>query len=308
MSEVSYRATFTDATRPEPGADRIGNLLHRQEVALPEGVRASFEVANPFMRVFALGLDLCIIGGVSYVLVLLFAMVIFPLLFASPFAAMLLVAVMLVVLTAINLGYFIFFEGYCSGRTLGKTVFGLRVINYDGTEIGPREGVARAFLRMGIVGPMPAFIALGLMETEYLLMVAPLLLLGFVMFIDKKSRGIPDMVAGTLVVQMKVPMEMASRPYVPPYFMLPQHMFPLSHAELSRLTPEDYARLEEFGTRLSTIRSNARQQAATAAAAALARRMKYSQPIPPNYAEQFLFEMHAAIKQQLQQLYPDLYA
>jgi hypothetical protein len=65
--------------------------------------------------------------------------------------------------------------------------------------------------------------------------------------------------------------------------------------------------LEEFGSRLSTISSEGRQQAAMAAAAALATRMGYSKPVDPQYAEIFLFEMHAALKQQLQQLYPDLY-
>jgi hypothetical protein len=35
--------------------------------------------------------------------------------------------------------------------------------------------------------------------------------------------------------------------------------------------------------------------------------MEYSKPVEPEYAEIFLFEMHAALKQQLQQLYPDLY-
>jgi hypothetical protein len=36
--------------------------------------------------------------------------------------------------------------------------------------------------------------------------------------------------------------------------------------------------------------------------------MEYSKPVDPEYAEVFLYEMHAALKQQLQQLYPDLYA
>jgi hypothetical protein len=77
---------------------------------------------------------------------------------------------------------------------------------------------------------------------------------------------------------------------------------------MQRLTPDDYVKLEEFGARLSTISSEARREAAMAAAAALAGRMKYSKPVEPEYAEVFLFEMHAALKQQLQQLYPDLYA
>jgi uncharacterized RDD family membrane protein YckC len=308
MSEISYRAGFTDATRPAVGADRIGTLLHRQEVSLPEGVRASFEVANPFTRVGALVLDLLILAAATIALAVIYGIMITAAIFHSLELVMLIEALFTVLVIGLNIGYFFIFEGFFSGRTPGKAACGMRVINNDGTEIGPREGITRAFLRFAIIGPAPIALAYGMVQPQYLLMIAPLSMLGLMMFVDKKTRGIPDLVAGTLVVQMRVPDKLNLRPRVPPYFMLQKVHFPLSHTELSRLTPEDYAKLEEFGARLSTIRTSARQQAAMAAAAALARRMNYSHPIPPSLAEVFLFEMHAAIKQQLQQLYPDLYA
>jgi hypothetical protein len=184
----------------------------------------------------------------------------------------------------------------------------LRVVKEDGEEIGPREGIIRAFVRFAIIGPLPALLWLGIFDAKLLLAVAPFSFLAIVMFVDRKTRGVADFVASTLVVNQRVPARNWQTPYVPLYFQLPHHFFPLSADEMNALTPEDYVKLEEFGTRLSTISSDARKQAAMAAAAALATRMNYSKPVDPDFAEVFLFEMHSALKQQLQQLYPDLYA
>ncbi|MBK8207760.1 MAG: RDD family protein [Planctomycetes bacterium] len=285
--EVSYRAGFTDATRPELGADRVATLLYRHEVPLPEDVKAAFEVASPFARVLAFLLDALMIAGLTFVAVLVGSMM----LVASMFVGMtgFAYALLLIVLFVIQVGYFFIFEVFFSGQTPGKYACKLRVIKEDGEEISPLQGLVKSFMRFAI-------------------MIPPFTALAIVMFVDRKTRGIPDMVAGTLVIVQKMPQHTGNRPYVPPYFQLAYHHFPLNHSEMSKLTPLDYARLEEFGTRLSTISSSARQQAAMAAAAALAKRMSYSNPVDPDYAELFLFEMHAALKQQLMQLYPDLYA
>ncbi|MCG3183491.1 MAG: hypothetical protein ICCCNLDF_01594 [Planctomycetes bacterium] len=306
MQPVSYRAGFTDATRPEPGADRVGTLAWKHEVMLPEDVKAAFEVASPFARSIAFLLDMVIIILAVMVLFLVGMMVAA----ATAFSGGGNITLLLIILAFffINVGYFFVFEGIFSGQTPGKRIMKLRVIKEDGEEIGPKEGMVRAFMRFLIIGPVPCLLFLGVFSAEILFALAPFHALAIVMFVDRKTRGIPDFVADTLVVIQKVPHRNWNTPYVPPYFMLPHHEFPLNAEEISRLTPEDYVRLEEFGTRLSTIGSEARKQAAMAAAAALATRMNYSKPVDPEYAEVFLYEMHAALKQQLQQLYPDLYA
>jgi uncharacterized RDD family membrane protein YckC len=305
MQPVSYRASFTDATRPVEGADRVGTLAWKHEVMLPEDVKAAFEVASPFPRVVAFLIDLAIMMGGLLVLLIVIAIVGGTVDFTGGWIAG---ALMILAFFLVNVGYFFLFEGLYAGQTPGKKSMKLRVIKADGEEIGPREGIVRAFMRFLIIGPVPCLLIIGFYDIEWLLPMAPFHLLAFVMFIDPKGRGIPDFVAHTLVVPQKIPQRQWQTPYVPPYFMLPHHFFPLNASEMEKLTPEDYVKLEEFGTRLSTISSEARRQAATAAAAALATRMGYSKPVDPDYAEIFLFEMHAALKQQLQQLYPDLYA
>lgn len=305
MEPVSYRASFTDATRPEQGADRVGTLAWKHEVMLPEDVKAAFEVASPFARTLAFLLDIAIIMALVVVLVILATVLFVATMGSGGWVAE---ALIILLFFVINVGYFFVFEGIFSGQTIGKAVMKLRVVKEDGEEIGPMEGIVRAFMRFLVIGPLPSLLFLGIFDLDTLFAIAPFSFLAFAMFVDRKSRGIPDFVANTLVVVQKVPQRQWQTPYVPAYFMLPQHLFPLNADELSRLTPEDYVKLEEFGTRLSTIGSEARQQAAMAAAAALATRMQYSKPVDPEFAEIFLYEMHAALKQQLQQLYPDLYA
>jgi uncharacterized RDD family membrane protein YckC len=305
--QVSYRATFTDATRPAANADRVSTIQHKHEVQLPENVKAAFEVASPLTRVIAFVVDL----GVMILLnILLFLVLVFLLsTFGFSQSGNVAVAFMLIGFFIVNVGYFFIWEGFFSGLTVGKQMCKLRVIREDGQEIGPREGIIRAFVRLAILGPLPvAIIFVGVDDPTKLFMVAPFAALAAVMFIDRKSRGVADFIAGTYVIRQAPNIYVPNRPYVPPYFYLDHHFFPLNAAEMQRLTPDDYVKLEEFGARLSTISSEARREAAMAAAAALAGRMKYSKPVEPEYAEVFLFEMHAALKQQLQQLYPDLYA
>lgn len=293
--DVYYRAGFTDATRPEVNADRVGTMLYRHEVPLPENVKAGFEVANPFLRVLAFLIDFAIMVAILFVATWALISAMFG---GMGAAYLLLSALYMLVIFAATIGYFFLFEVFFSGQTPGKYVCKLRVVQENGEEITPKQGLARSFIRLAVLW----------LPILWVPVTLPLIALAFVKFLDRKSRGLPDFAAGTLVIIQKMPGHTGNRPYVPPYFMLPHHHFPLSHEELSRLVPLDYARLEEFGTRLSTIRTAARQQAAMAAAAALARRMEYSHPIEPAFAELFLFEMHAALKQQLAQLYPDLYA
>lgn len=305
MNVVSYRASFTDATRPVEGADRVGTMAWKHEVMLPEDVKAAFEVANPFTRVFAFLIDTAIIMvGV----IILFMLLMMMLIGTMGTGGNLVQAFAVLAFFVLNVGYYFVFEGMFSGQTPGKHMMKLRVIKADGEEIGPMQGMIRAFIRFMVIGPAPCALFVGLFDPTFLFAIAPFHLLAFVMFVDPKSRGIPDYFANTLVVLQKMPQRAWKTPYVPLYFMLPHHYFPLNSDEMEKLTPEDYVRLEEFGTRLSTISSAARREAAMAAAAALATRMGYSKPIDPDFAEIFLFEMHAALKQQLQQLYPDLYA
>ncbi|CAG0930549.1 hypothetical protein PLCT1_01416 [Planctomycetaceae bacterium] len=273
-----YRPIFTDATRPDNDVLRVGTLNYTHAISLPEDVEASFEAASPPIRLGALALDL-LFQAIGFAIIAYIG-------FMAAMTGAIWMIVFLIHMVALDFAYFFIFEGFFSGQTPGKRICGLRVIRDDGMEIGPREGLIRAFTRL----------------IEF-----ALILLALVPFIDKRGRRLGDIIAGTLVVVLRVPREFGDEVRVPGYFEIPDRLFPLNSHELSKLSADDYVKLGEFGTRIRYFMQPVRMQAAMAVAAGLAQRMDYSQPITPQLAERFLYELYAALKEQLRQLYPDLY-
>lgn len=274
-----YRPIFTDATRPDTDVQRVGTLTYTHAISLPEDVEASFEAASPPIRVAALFIDLLIMAGVSILGLTVVVLV-------AGNLSLALAVVVAVHIAALNFFYFFIFEGFFAGLTPGKRACGLRVIRDDGTEIGPREGLIRAFTRLIELLFMP---------------------LALIAFFEKRGRRLGDIIAQTLVVVLKAPRDFGDDVYVPGYFEIPDRLFALNARELSRLGADDYAKLGEFGARIRHFQQPLRMQAAMAVAAGLAQKMDYSHPITPQLAERFLYELYAALKEQLRQLYPDLY-
>src|SRR5260221_3675834 len=84
-------------------------------------------------------------------------------------------------------GYYIFFEMLWNGQTPGKRWTGLRVIRADGTPITLSESLIRNLAR--IVDLLPFAYGVGIIT----------------MFIDKQSRRLGDLAAGTLVIHERAP-------------------------------------------------------------------------------------------------------
>lgn len=297
---TAYRPVFTDATRPNTNVERVGTLAYSHPIVLPEDVQARFEVATPPLRAAALAIDLTIITLASIALVFMAAG-------AFLMQSHWVMALQIILFSLVNMGYFFVFEGFMGGQTPGKRLLRLRVITEDGEEIGPREGLIRSFTRIVEIGPAPSLLVLGMINPATMVMVAPFIFFAIVVFVDKRCRRLGDFAAGTLVVRQKLPTEYGEAVRIAGYFDLQQRFFALSSAELARLSPEDYVRLEEFGARVRSVNPATRVQVATAAAVGMATKMKYSHPIAPEQSERFLFEVHTALKEQLRQLYPDLY-
>jgi uncharacterized RDD family membrane protein YckC len=89
-------------------------------------------------------------------------------------------------------GYYIFFEMLWNGQSPGKRWVGLRVIRADGTPITLSESLIRNLVR--IIDFLPAAYGVGVVT----------------MFIDKQSRRLGDLAAGTLVVQDRPPISIQS--------------------------------------------------------------------------------------------------
>jgi uncharacterized RDD family membrane protein YckC len=87
----------------------------------------------------------------------------------------------------VNWGYFTLFEAFWNGRTPGKRVAKIRVIQRSGRAIGLFESMARNLVRY--VDQFPGIYAVGVIT----------------MFVTKQHQRLGDLAAGTLVVRDREP-------------------------------------------------------------------------------------------------------
>jgi len=95
-------------------------------------------------------------------------------------------AIYLFLIFLFNWGYFTLFEAFWNGRTPGKRVARIRVIERSGRPIGLFESMARNFIRY--VDQIPFFYAIG----------------AIAIFVTKDHQRLGDLAAGTLVVRDRI--------------------------------------------------------------------------------------------------------
>ncbi|WP_026673260.1 RDD family protein [Alkalihalobacterium bogoriense] len=161
--------------------------MNEIEVKTPEYVSLQFEPAGLGSRSVAFIIDQAILTVATIILVVIF-MIILPVLEAggvpAAFADILLI-LFFVLLFLINWGYFVVYEFFSAGRTVGKMAIGIRVIQENGHSITLLSSFLRNLLR--IIDALP---------TSYLLGI-------LMIFLHPKHKRIGDLVAGTIVVHEK---------------------------------------------------------------------------------------------------------
>lgn len=169
------------------GATQKGLLDAQHAVLTPEYVEFDFVLAGLYSRflawlfdaVLALTIAIAVITGLSL------ALVAFP-----GFGS----AVAFVIWFLIDWGYAIFFETVWSGQTVGKKVFGLRVLQESGVRIGFWHAALRNLARP--VDRLPVFYLIG----------------GATAFLSSRQQRLGDILAGTIVVKerrLKIPASLA---------------------------------------------------------------------------------------------------
>jgi uncharacterized RDD family membrane protein YckC len=96
-------------------------------------------------------------------------------------------AIVIFITFLVNWGYFTLFEAFWNGRTPGKRVAKIRVIQRSGRSIGLVESMARNLVRY--VDQLPFFYAVGVIS----------------MFVTRQHQRLGDLAAGTLVVRDQEP-------------------------------------------------------------------------------------------------------
>jgi len=142
----------------------------------------------------------------------------------------------------IQWGYFTLFEAFWNGRTPGKRVARIRVIQRSGRAIGLFESMARNLVR--VVDQIPFFYAVGVIS----------------MFVTRQHQRLGDLAAGTLVVrdrEIETPLwgDAGSRTFTAPLFAVvapapeAHSMVTVSSAGVARLSSADLEVLEGFFAR-----------------------------------------------------------
>jgi uncharacterized RDD family membrane protein YckC len=172
------------------------------------------------------------------------------------------VAIVIFLVFLFNWGYFTLFEAFWNGRTPGKKIAKIRVIQQSGRPIGLLESMARNLVRY--VDAFPSFYAVGVIT----------------MFVTKQHQRLGDLAAGTLVVQdreQEAPLwgETGSRTFTAASFM-PQVATREPHLEVSlpamgiaKLTGADLEVLEGFFARRLDMPLEIRQKLAERIAGAI---------------------------------------
>jgi uncharacterized RDD family membrane protein YckC len=151
-------------------------------VSTPERVSFTYDTATLGSRFLAQFLDLLVLGGAAAALSAGFAV----LLAAVPqlqTAAAWIVTAWLVVIFGAVIGYFPVSEAVWSGKTLGKLVMRLRVVDARGGPVSVSQAIVRNLVRL--VDFLPFYYAVGAVT----------------MFINQRGQRLGDLAAGTVVVR-----------------------------------------------------------------------------------------------------------
>lgn len=154
------------------------------DIKTPEYVSLQFQLAGLGSRAAAFIIDqLLLMIGNAIILVILF--VVMKGLDSTPLFMLentLPIAIAILLLFVLNWGYFFAFEFFSGGRTIGKKIVGIRVIQDNGHSITLLSSFIRNLMR--IVDSLPASYFLGII----------------MIFFHPAHKRLGDLVAGTMVV------------------------------------------------------------------------------------------------------------
>lgn len=225
------------------------------ELVTPEAVALEFPLAGVGSRGLAYLLDLLIVGTALVLLAL--ALAAFAIGVAVEVPSWAGIAVVLVLLLAVQFGYPTAFETLWRGRTPGKAALGLRVLTAEGGPVTFRHAAIRA--------------ALGIVDFQITLGTAAFV----TALVDPRSRRIGDIAAGTVVVRERS----AAGEVESVDFVAPAHLRSYAQRlDVGALGAAEYQAVRTFLRRAAALEPEHRQRLARDLAERLLPRV---QPLPP---------------------------
>lgn len=206
---------------------------HRFELTTEDSVSFSVRLASPVLRGLAVCLDVLVILAAHSLIVSLLRLV-------AALDEDLFQALAILTFFVLYFGYFMLMEWANAGRTLGKHLFGLRVMDVQGRRLAGSQIVVRNLFR--VIDAFPVFYAVG----------------GIAAFLSPRFQRLGDHAAATLVVRTDVRPQPVTGLLADQKFNSLRH-HPRAEALLRRDTrPEEVALLVEALTRRDELDPAAR--------------------------------------------------
>jgi len=259
----------------------------------PEGVPIAFAIGSIGSRLGAQILDIIFTG----ILIFICAFVIgFTGILPSNVEAMLIVLLGFLVRTP----YYILSELIWNGRTLGKKITGIRVINASGRRLTPHQVTARNLMKeVEIFGPMSLLASIEYQSAwENGLTSIWLLVVVIVPLANRRRQRLGDIIAGTLVIDnprsvllSDLALSAPAAAAQPEFEFLPEHLDVYGKYELQTL--EDVLR---------DTTKNAQSEEIVQILRTIIRRIRYPDTVKPGQELLFLNEFYRAQREHLESL------
>ncbi|MDL2275240.1 RDD family protein [Desulfosarcina sp. OttesenSCG-928-G10] len=275
------------------GALVEGNTRKRKILLTPEGVPLDIQIADHGERLAALVIDIVFM----YAAIIISVLLIVSLFFANinlPIGATLMLFAGFVVR---NL-YFLHFELAWQGRTPGKRICGLRVINRQGGELKPSAVIARNLTR-----EVEFFLPLSILFSSAagqggwvrLAMLGWVLAISLLPFFNKGHLRAGDLIGGTQVIAMPKRVLLGDLSALPPKKARRGYTF--SPGQLAIYGAFELQVLEEFLRRPETKTSEAALQDVCTR---ICKKIGWETPIPKEDIRGFLTDFYKAERADLE--------
>lgn len=260
----------------------------------PEGVPINFAIASLGTRFGAQILDMIFT-------VLVVAIVAFLILYTGmlPASAETMLTVLLGYLVGVP--YYVLSELIWNGRTLGKRITGIRVINMDGRRLTPHQVTARNLMKeVEIFAPLGLLASVGTQSAwENILTGLWLLVVIVVPFTNRRRQRLGDIIAGTLVVDNPRSALLSDLALSAPAAASSQSAFEFLPDHLDIYGKYELQTLEDV-LRDTTKKSN--HEEIVKIVRTITRRIRYEEPVKRGQELLFLNEFYRAQREHLESL------
>lgn len=167
------------------------------EVVTPENIAFEYQLAGPFRRLPAYLVDRVVQYAILFCIVMIIWLTLGVL--AIELLGAFALGAILVSYFLISWFYGASMETYFNGRTVGKWMFGIRVIDVDGCPVTGRRAITRNLLRVADLAPILTFSQLGMnLPSTFFFPTGIVGLLSVIC--TRRMQRLGDIAAGTMVI------------------------------------------------------------------------------------------------------------